>query len=83
MNEWLVAATILIVALAACGAVCFFADPLHGLVALELAGTVATAVLLLLSVGFHRQSFVDLALVLAVLTFGGALSFVRLLERRV
>jgi multicomponent Na+:H+ antiporter subunit F len=83
MNEWLIAATVLFAALAACGAVCFFAEPVSGLVALELAGVVATAILLLLAEGFHRQAFVDLALVLAVLTFAGSLTFVRLLERRV
>ena len=83
MNEWLVAATLMVVAVVACGGVCFFAGAVHGLVALELAGTIGVAIMLLLSEGFHRQPFVELAVVLAVLTFAGALSFVRLLERRV
>ena len=82
MNEWLVAATVLIGALAVCGAVCALAAPIHGLVALELAGVLTTAVLLLLAEGFERQPFVDLALVFTVLTFAGSLTFARLMERR-
>jgi multisubunit Na+/H+ antiporter MnhF subunit len=42
----------------------------------------ATVILLLLAEGFHRQPFVDLALVFAVLQFAGSLAFVRMLERR-
>jgi multisubunit Na+/H+ antiporter MnhF subunit len=82
MNEWLVAATVLLVALVPCVALCMFGRPLDGLVGLELAGVLATVVLLLLAEGFHRQPFVDLALVFAVLQFAGSLAFVRMLERR-
>jgi multisubunit Na+/H+ antiporter MnhF subunit len=82
MNEWLIAATVLIAALIVCGGVCFFVDPLHGLVALEVAGVVATTILLLLAEGMHRQSFVDVALVFVVLTLAGSLMFARLMERR-
>ena len=63
MNEWLIAAAALLGALVVCGAVCVFAAPIDGLVALELSGVVATTILLLLAEGFERQSFVDLALV--------------------
>jgi multisubunit Na+/H+ antiporter MnhF subunit len=35
----------------------------------------------LLSEGFHRQPFVDLAIVAAVLSFAGSLVFARILER--
>ena len=82
MNEWLVAATVLLVALLPCTALCFRGRPLDGLVGLEVAGVIATVVLLLLAEGFHRQPFVDLALVFAVLQFAGSLAFVRMLERR-
>jgi multicomponent Na+:H+ antiporter subunit F len=82
MNEWLVAATVLIVALAPCLGLCLLGRPVDGLVALELAGVITTAVLLLLAEGFHRQPFVDLALVFAVLNFAGGLAFARMLERR-
>jgi multisubunit Na+/H+ antiporter MnhF subunit len=38
-------------------------------------------VLLLLAQGYHRDPFMDLALVSALLSFAGALSFARFLER--
>ena len=37
--------------------------------------------LVLLAQGVHRDPFMDLALVSAVLSFAGALTFVRFLER--
>ena len=83
MNEWLIAACVLIVALIALAALCALAQPIHGLVAVECGGVVCTTVLLLLAEGFHRQSFVDLALVFGVLSFAGSLFFARMLERRI
>lgn len=82
MNEWLVAATVLIVALGPCLGLCFVGRPVDGLVALELSGVITTAALLVLSEGFHRQPFVDLAVVFVVLNFAGGLAFARMLERR-
>jgi multicomponent Na+:H+ antiporter subunit F len=54
---------------------------MDGLVALNLAGTIVTLVLLLLAEGTHRQPFFDLAVVSAVLSFAGGLAFARFLER--
>jgi multisubunit Na+/H+ antiporter MnhF subunit len=51
------------------------------LVALEIAGVLATTILMLLSEAFHRQSFIDLAVVLAPLALIGSLTFARLMER--
>ena len=82
MNEWLVAAAALVVGLAPCLALCMTGRVVDGLVALEIAGVLTTAILLLLAEGFHRQSFADLAVVFAVLNFGGGLAFARMLERR-
>ena len=48
---------------------------------LELAGTITTLVLLIIAQGTHRQPFFDLALVSALLSFGGGLAFARFLER--
>ena len=62
---------------------CAFSRPLHALIALELGGSVAAALLIVMAEGYHRQPFAYLGIVLAVLTFAGSLSFVRLLERRV
>jgi multicomponent Na+:H+ antiporter subunit F len=82
MNEWLIAATALLVGLVPCGIVCMRADVLDGLVALELGSATVTVVMMLLAEGFHRQAFIDLALVLAIASFAGSLTFARLLERR-
>jgi multicomponent Na+:H+ antiporter subunit F len=82
MSPWLIAACILLVALLPCGAVCLLGSPLDALAALEVAGSIATAILVLLAAGTHRQSFIDLALIFVLLNFAGALTFARLLERR-
>jgi multisubunit Na+/H+ antiporter MnhF subunit len=81
MNEWEIAATVLGFALLPCLAVCLFAPAPHGLVALEIAGVLVSTILMLLSEGFHRQPFVDLAVVLAPLALVGSLTFARLMER--
>ena len=81
MNEWVIAATVLGFALLPCVALCLLAPPEHGLVALEIAGVLATTILVLLSEGFHRQPFIDLAVVLAPMSLVGSLTFARLMER--
>jgi multicomponent Na+:H+ antiporter subunit F len=81
MNQWLVGAAVLAVCLVPCAAVCFFAGPLSGLAALQVAGGLTTGMLILLSESFRRQPFIDLALVFAVLAVVGGIIFARLLER--
>ena len=49
---------------------------------MELAGALVTVVLLLLAEGFHRTSYFVLPLVSSVLSFVGALVFVRFLGER-
>lgn len=81
MNAWLVAATVLVSGLLPCLWVAMRASIVGALAALELASTITTLTLLLIAQGLHRDPFVDLALVSAVLSFAGALTFVRFLER--
>jgi multisubunit Na+/H+ antiporter MnhF subunit len=81
MNEWEVAATVLAFALVPCILVCLLAEPPHGLIALEITGVLVCTILMLLSEGFHRQPFVDLAVVLAPMALVGSLAFARLMER--
>jgi multicomponent Na+:H+ antiporter subunit F len=81
VNTWLVAATAAMATLFPCLWVAVRRGPLDALVALELASTVTTLVLLLLAQGYRRDPFMDLALVSALLSFAGALTFVRFLER--
>jgi multisubunit Na+/H+ antiporter MnhF subunit len=81
MNAWLVAAAAMLLGLIPCGIACLRGDALNRLVGLEAAGLIATLIFLLLAEGFHRAPFTDLALALALLSFGGGLVFARFLER--
>jgi multisubunit Na+/H+ antiporter MnhF subunit len=81
MNEWEIAATVLGFALIPCVVVCLLASPPHGLIALEIGGVLVCTILMLLAEGFHRQPFVDLAVVLAPMSLVGSLTFARLMER--
>jgi multisubunit Na+/H+ antiporter MnhF subunit len=80
VNVWLIAALALLPALAASGFVCLRASTLSGLVAVELASVIGVVELMLFSQGTHREPFIDLALVLAVMGFVGSLAFARLME---
>lgn len=82
MNEWKIAAVVLLAALLPCLVLPVLLAPFDGLVALQVSGTIAAAVLLLLAEGTHRQPFVDLALIFAALSFVGTLAFARVMERR-
>jgi len=82
MNEWLLAASLILIGgIVPCGIVCFLAPAIEALVALELAGSLTAVALILLAEGIHRQPFADLAIVLAALSFVGAIAFARFLER--
>lgn len=81
MNEWEIAAAVLGAAIVPCFGVCLLTGAMRALVALELSGTLAASALVLLAEGFHRQPFIDLALLLAVLSVLGALAFARLMEK--
>lgn len=82
MNVWLVAATVLLAGLVPCGWVLLRNRIEDALVAVELISTIVAVVLLLLAEGFHRSSYFELALVLAAMSFVGALVFVRFLGDR-
>jgi len=82
MNEWEIAATVLGGALVPCTALALFAAPTHGLAAVQMAAVLLSTILILLSEGFHRQPFVDLAVVFAPLSLVGSLTFARLMERK-
>lgn len=81
MNEWEIAAAVLGFALIPCVAVALLTPPPRGLAALQVAAVLTSTILVLLSEGFHRQPFVDLAVVFAPLSLVGSLLFARLMER--
>jgi multicomponent Na+:H+ antiporter subunit F len=55
--------------------------PVARLVSLEVLSVLLTAVLVLLSAAYHRPSYLDVALLLALLSFAGTLVFARFLGR--
>jgi multisubunit Na+/H+ antiporter MnhF subunit len=80
MNEWEIAAVVLGAAIVPCLAVCMLGRAASALAALELAGTLLTTALMALCEGFHRQPFMDLALLFALMSMIGAMVFARLME---
>jgi multisubunit Na+/H+ antiporter MnhF subunit len=81
VNEWEIAATALGFALIPCALVALVAEPPSGLAAMQVASVLLTTILVLLSEGFHRQPFVDLAVVFAPMALVGSLIFARLMEQ--
>ncbi|MFL5928588.1 MAG: monovalent cation/H+ antiporter complex subunit F [Gaiellaceae bacterium] len=81
MNVFLWAATALLVLELPLLLLCALGSRLDGLVALQAAGGLWTIALMLLAQGFHRTVYTVLAVVAALLTFGGGLVFVRFFER--
>ena len=83
MNEWVLAALALVIGgIVPCLVVSVRAPAMEGLVALELATTLATVALLLLAEGYHRSSYFAVPIVLAFLNVVGVLIFVRFLADR-
>ena len=66
MNEWEIAAAVIAGAILPCLGVTAFTDAPNALAAMELADTLLASALMALCEGFHRQPFVDLALLFAL-----------------
>jgi multicomponent Na+:H+ antiporter subunit F len=81
MTGWFVAAAVLVAALIPCGWVCVRRGFAEGVVAVQLAGTIAGLALLVLARAEGREPFGMLAVVLVALSFAGTLIFLRFLER--
>jgi multisubunit Na+/H+ antiporter MnhF subunit len=80
VNGWLWAAAVLVAALVPLAVLCVHLPAPEGVIALEAAGIDATLALLLIAQGTDRQPFGDLALVLAVVSFVGAIAYLRFAE---
>lgn len=81
MNRWELGALIITAALLPCLGVAVFAGIASALAAVEVASVLGVTALMLLSEGFHRQPFIDLAVVLALVATVGSLTFARMMER--
>ncbi len=81
MNGWLIAAAVLLYALVPCAVVVLRGDPMERLVGFEAAGMFAALILMVMAQGYRRDFLMDIALTLALLSFGSGLVYVRFLER--
>jgi len=81
MNPWMAAAYAVGLCLVPCADLCLRGTAERRLVGVELSGVLVTILLVLLTLGFHRLPFIDLALTLAILYLGATLVFVRFMER--
>lgn len=81
MNPFEWAAAGLVLVMAVCGWVCAREAPMDRVVALQLASAADCLALVCLAQAFGRPIFMDLAVVLAFLSFGGSLVYVRFAER--
>lgn len=78
---YLAAALVLLAGWVPLAAVCVRARAIDGLVALEVAGALATVVLVCLAVGLRQSSFSGLALISAVCVIVSGLVFARFMDR--
>lgn len=81
MNMWLIAAAGVSATLIPCADMCLRGTPERRLVGLEMASLIVTIALVLYTVGFGREPFMDLPLALALMSFGGGLVFARFLGK--
>ena len=81
MNVWLWGATALLAGIAPCGWIAMRGTRADALVGLEVAGTVSTLALVLLSEGFNRASYMGVPLALAFMSIVGSLLIARFLGR--
>lgn len=81
MNAFETAATALMCGYLPLGIIAVRRRAIDGLIALELAGTLTVLVLLCFAEGFHRSFEYSVAVVAAVLSWGGGLVIARFLSR--
>lgn len=81
MNIWEIAAEVMIFALAPLAWSAMRGDATHRLVSFFMAGVVITLLMMLLTMAFHRMPMMDVAITLALMSFGGGIVFARFFER--
>jgi len=81
MNVWLITSLILLVTLIPVTIATMRKNALDRLIGMSLGGIIATFCLIAISVGTGRTIYIDVAMVVAFLSFAGAVAFSRFLER--
>ena len=81
MNAWLITALILLIALIPATVATMRKNALDRLIGMTLGGIIATLCLIAIAVGTGRSIYIDVAVVVAFLSFAGGIAFSRFLER--
>jgi multisubunit Na+/H+ antiporter MnhF subunit len=81
VNVWLLAGLAMMLGLIPCTIVALRGTLIDRLIGLELAAVLTVLALLTIEQGLERQSFYDLSLALAVLTFPSSLLFAGIFRR--
>jgi len=81
VNVWEVAAEVMIFALLPLAWTAMRGDPRLRLVSFFMTGVVITLLMMLLTMAFNRMPMMDLAIALALMSFGGGIVFARFFER--
>ncbi len=81
MNIWELAAQVMMFALLPLAWLCVRGEPRQRLVAFYMTGVVVTLLMMLLTMAFQRMPLMDLAITLALMSFGGGIVFAHFFER--
>jgi multisubunit Na+/H+ antiporter MnhF subunit len=81
VSIFIVAAVGMLLGVIPCGIVVWRGTAMEAVIAYEAVSSIVVMVLVLISVGFDRFGELELPILLAMLTFGSGLVFVRALER--
>lgn len=81
MNIWELAAQVTMFALLPLAWMCLRGEPRQRLVGFYMAGVVATLLLMMLTMAFQRMPMMDVAITLALMSFGGGIVFAHFFER--
>jgi multisubunit Na+/H+ antiporter MnhF subunit len=76
MNAWMWCSILMLFGLIPCGILALTSDDVRKrLVAFEMTGIIAALEMMLLTMAFNRPPLMDLALAIALLSFGGGMVF--------
>jgi multicomponent Na+:H+ antiporter subunit F len=81
MNIWELSAQIMMFALAPLVWSAMRGDSRHRLVSFYMTGVVITLLLMLLTIAFERMPMMDLAIAMALMSFGGGIVFAHFFAR--
>lgn len=81
MNLWLYAGAGVCLALIPCAAMSLFGNAERRLVGLEMTSLLVTLALVIFTIWSGRIPFIDIAVAMAIMSFGGGIVFARFLEK--